>query len=128
MTKSVEATALTMAQEGNTTMATFMIQGSYTPEAWAAQIKNPTERIAAVGQMMAPLGVTFDHYWYSFGDHDFVIIASGPGTVEAAAAVLAAYGGGALTSIKTTPLLTNDEALSAIKRASDVQYKVPAAV
>ena len=44
-------------------MATFMIQGSYTPEAWAAQIKNPTERIPAVGKMLAPLGVTFEHYW-----------------------------------------------------------------
>lgn len=109
-------------------MATFMIQGSYTPEAWAAQIKNPTERIAAVGQMMAPLGVTFDHYWYSFGDHDFVIVASGPGNVEAAAAVLAAYSGGALTSIKTTPLLTTDEAMSAMRKASDVQYRAPAAV
>jgi uncharacterized protein with GYD domain len=109
-------------------MATFMIQGSYTPEAWAAQIKNPTDRIAAVGQMMAPLGVTFDHYWYSFGDHDFVIIANGPGNEEAAAGVLAAYSGGALTSIKTTLLLTSDEAISALKRAGEVQYRPPTAV
>jgi uncharacterized protein with GYD domain len=108
-------------------MATFLIQGSYTPGAWTAQIKNPTERIAAVGEMMAPLGVTFDHYWYSFGDHDFVIIASGPGNVEAAAAVLAAYSGGALTSIKTTPLLTADEAIAALRKASDVQYRPPTA-
>ncbi len=78
--------------------------------------------------MMAPLGVTFDHYWYSFGDYDFVIIASGPGHEEAAAAVLAAFAGGAVTSLKTTPLLTADEALSAIRRAGEVQYRVPAAV
>jgi uncharacterized protein with GYD domain len=108
-------------------MAWYMIQGSYTPEAWAAQIKNPTDRIAAVGQMMAPLGVTFEHYWYSFGDYDFVIIAQGPGQLEAAAGVLAAYSGGALTSIKTTPLMTGDEALSALRKASDVQYKAPSA-
>jgi len=109
-------------------MAAFMIQGSYTPEAWAAQIKNPSDRIAAVGQMMAPLGVTFDHYWYSFGDHDFVIIASGPGNVEAAAAGLAAFAGGAVTDLKTTPLMTSDETISAMKRASDVQYQVPSTV
>jgi uncharacterized protein with GYD domain len=108
-------------------MAMFMIQGSYTPGAWAAQIQNPTERIAAVGKMMAPLGVTFEHYWYSFGDHDFVIIAQGPGNVETCAAVLAAYSGGALTSIKTTLLLTTDEAASALRKASDVQYRPPAA-
>lgn len=109
-------------------MATFMIQGSYTPEAWAAQIKNPTDRIAAVGQMMAPLGVTFDHYWYSFGDHDFVIIANGPGNEELAAGVLSAFAGGAVTDLTTTPLLTSDQMISALKRASDVQYKVPSAV
>lgn len=108
-------------------MAWYMIQGSYTPEAWAAQIKNPTDRIAAVGQMMAPLGVTFEHYWYSFGDQDFVIIAQGPGHLEASAAVLAAYSGGALTSIKTTPLLSADEAIAALRKASDVQYHPPTA-
>jgi uncharacterized protein with GYD domain len=114
-------------QEGKITMAIFMIQGSYTPEAWAAQIKNPTERIAAVGQMLAPLGVTFEHYWYSFGDYDFVIIAQGPSNVEAAAGVLAAFGGGALTDIKTTPLMTTAETISALRKASDVQYRPPSA-
>lgn len=108
-------------------MATFMIQGSYTPAAWAAQIKNPSDRIAAVGQMMAPLGVTFEHYWYAFGDHDFVIVAQGPSHLEAAAGVLAAYSGGALTDIKTTPLLTADEMLEALRKASDVEYRPPSA-
>jgi len=114
-------------RKGSITMAWFMIQVSYTPDAWAAQIKNPRERIAAVGQMMAPLGVTFEHYWYSFGEHDVVIIAQGPGNVEAAAAVLAAYSGGALTSIKTTPLMTTDEAFAALRKAGDVQYRPPSA-
>ena len=108
-------------------MAWYMIQGSYTPNAWAAQIQNPTERIEAVGEMMAPLGLTFEHHWYSFGDYDFVIIAQGPGNVEASAGVLAAYGGGALTSIKTTPLLTSDEAIAALRKASDVSYRPPSA-
>lgn len=108
-------------------MAWFMIQVSYTPEAWAAQIKNPVDRIAMVGQMMAPLGVTFEHSWYSFGEYDVVIIAQGPGNVEAAAGVLAAYSGGALTSIKTTPLMTTDEALAALRKAGDVQYRPPSA-
>jgi uncharacterized protein with GYD domain len=77
--------------------------------------------------MLAPLGITFEHYWYSFGEYDLVIIAEGPGNVEAAAGVLAAYSGGALTSIKTTPLLTTDEAISALRKAGDVQYQPPSA-
>lgn len=103
-------------------MATFMIQGSYTPQAWAAQIANPSDRLAAVAEMLAPTGITFKHYWYSFGDHDFVIIAEGPGNVETTAAVLAAYAGGAALKLKTTPLLTSDECIAALGKAGDVQY------
>ena len=106
-------------------MAAFMIQGAYTPEAWAAQISNPTDRIGAVGEMMAPLGITFEHSWYSFGDYDFVIIAAGPGNIEAVAGVLAAAAGGALKAVKTTPLLTIDEGIEAMRRASDTQYRPP---
>jgi uncharacterized protein with GYD domain len=108
-------------------MAWYMIQASYTPEAWAAQIKNPTDRIAAVAQMLAPLGLTFEHYWYSFGDYDLVIIAQGPGNVEASAGVLAAYSGGALKSIKTTVLMTADDGIAAIRKASEAQYRPPSA-
>lgn len=107
-------------------MAWFMIQGSYTPEAWATQIKNPSDRIGAVAKMMEPVGITFDHYWYSFGEYDFVILAQGPGNVEVAAGVLAAASGGAIKSIKTTPLLTNDEMVQALGKAETVHYSAPA--
>lgn len=106
-------------------MATFMLQVSYTPAAWAAQIKNPSNRVEAVAQMMAPLGITFKHHWYSFGEYDLIIIAEGPSNVEGVAAVLAAYSGGALNSIKTTPLLTGDETLAALRKAGSVQYRPP---
>jgi uncharacterized protein with GYD domain len=108
-------------------MAKFMIQGSYTAEAWAAQISNPSDRMSAVSDMMASIGVTFEHSWYSFGDHDFVIIAEGPGNTEAAAAALAAVAGGAVKSLKTTPLLTTDEMIEVLKTASKVQYRTPTA-
>lgn len=104
-----------------------MIQGSYTPESWAAQIDNPSDRLAAVAKMMAPVGITFEHYWYSFGDHDFVIIAEGPGNVEAAACVLSAFASGAAMKLKTTPLLTTDEGIAAMRKAGDTQYRPPTA-
>ena len=109
-------------------MAKFMIQGSYTPEAWAAQISNPSDRMSAVSEMLSSVGVTFEHSWYSFGDHDFVIIAEGAGNVEAAAGSLAAVAGGAVKSLKTTPLFTTDEMIDMLKQAGKVQYRVPAAV
>jgi uncharacterized protein with GYD domain len=108
-------------------MAKYLIQGAYTAEAWAAQIGSSTDRLGAVGEMMASIGVTFEHYWYSFGDYDFVIIADGPSNVETAGAVLAAAAGGAVRALKTTPLLTVEEGIAALRKAGDVEYRPPAA-
>lgn len=108
-------------------MAKYMIQGSYTAEAWAAQISNPSDRMSAVSDMMSSIGVTFEHSWYCFGEHDFVIIADGPGNAEAAAASLAATAGGAVRSLKTTVLMTTDEMIDALGKASQVAYATPSA-
>jgi uncharacterized protein with GYD domain len=108
-----------------TLMASFMIQDSYTPESWAAQIANPSDRLATVAEMLAPTGIAFEHYWYSFGDYDFVIIVEGPGNVEAAAAVLSAFAGGAAIKLKTTPLLTVAQTITALEKAGNVQYRPP---
>ena len=106
-------------------MAWFMFQASYTPEAWAGQIKNPQERISAINEMVKPTGATIKHAWYSFGEYDLLFLVEAPGNVETVGAVLAAASGGALKGIKTTPLLTPDEALEAMKIAGKVQYQPP---
>ncbi len=49
-----------------------------------------------------------------------------PGNVEAAAFSLAAAAGGAVRTIKTTPLLTVAEGVEAMKKASKSGYKAPA--
>jgi hypothetical protein len=49
-----------------------------------------------------------------------------PGNVEAAAFSLAASAGGAVRSIKTTPLLSASEGIDAMKKASMSGYKAPA--
>jgi hypothetical protein len=48
-----------------------------------------------------------------------------PGNVEAAAFSLAAAAGGAVRSIKTTPLLTTAEGTDAMKKAAKSGYKAP---
>jgi hypothetical protein len=56
-----------------------------------------------------------------------VIIAEGAGNVEAAAAVLSAFAGGAAIKLKTPPLLTADECIAALRTAGDTQYRPPTA-
>ena len=48
-----------------------------------------------------------------------------PRNVEAAAFSLAATAGGAVKSIKTTPLLTMEEGMEAMKKAASSGYQPP---
>ncbi len=106
-------------------MAYFLIQASYTPGAWAAQIKNPQDRLNAVAEMLAPTGVKFVQAFYAFGEYDLVIIAEAENNVDAAAGVLAAVSGGALSNIKTTVLMTSEDGVAAIRKAGEVNYSPP---
>jgi len=103
-------------------MATYLVQVSYTPEALSALIAKPQNRTAVVKKAVENLGGTFVGSWMAFGDYDLVLLIEMPNNVSAAALAIAAAGGGSLKSIKTTPLLTVDQALSAFKKAGKSGY------
>ena len=50
-----------------------------------------------------------------------------PDNVSMAAVALAISGGGALSSLETTVLLTVDETMDALRKAEQVQYQAPGA-
>jgi uncharacterized protein with GYD domain len=106
-------------------MPWFMVQAAYTPEAWKTQLQNPSDRIAALREMLEPAGVKIHHAWYAFGEYDLILIAEAPGNVEAAAGVLAAAAGGAVKSNKTTPLMTVDEGIEAMRKGGQIAYRAP---
>jgi uncharacterized protein with GYD domain len=106
-------------------MATYLVQGSYTPEAWANLIANPHDRVEAVRPVLEKLGGKIVHAWLAFGDHDVVLIAEMPGNVEMAAFSLAAASSAAFRSMKTTPLLSVAEGIEAMKKAAKSGYKAP---
>jgi uncharacterized protein with GYD domain len=104
----------------------YLLQVGYTPEAWASLIARPHDRIEAVRPVIEKLGGKILHGWYAFGDYDLITVIEMPGNVEAAAFSLAASAGGAVRSIKTTPLLSASEGIDAMKKASMSGYKAPA--
>ncbi len=106
-------------------MAKYLIQASYSAEGWAAQVKNPGNRFEAVRPAFERLGGTIEQVFYTFGDHDVLAIADLPDNVSAAAWAMAGAGGGALKSIKTTPLLTVEEGIEAMRKAGDIGYRAP---
>ena len=107
-------------------MPSYLLEVGYTPEAWAHLISNPQDRIESVRPVVERLGGKLTHGWFSFGEFDVIAVVDMPGNIEAAAFSLAASAGGALRSIKTTPLLTTAEGVEAMKRASMSGYKAPA--
>jgi uncharacterized protein with GYD domain len=65
--------------------------------------------------------------WLAFGDYDLVMIIEMPNNVNAAALALAAAAGGSCKTVKTTPLLTIGQGLSALRKAGKSGYKPIAA-
>ena len=104
-------------------MARYLIQVSYTPESWAVQIKNPSNRLEAVAEMLAPAGITFVDAYYAFGEFDIVAIIEGPDNVSTAAAIIAIAAGGATSEVQTTVLMSADEGVEAITKAGSIGYR-----
>jgi uncharacterized protein with GYD domain len=106
-------------------MAYYLIQAAFTPESWAKLVKSPQDRKAAIAPMVEKLGGRLESYWYSFGDYDSVVIVQVPDNVTAAALSLAASAAGALKGIKTTPLMTSEEGMEAMRKAAGAGYRPP---
>jgi uncharacterized protein with GYD domain len=102
-------------------MPFFMYQASYTAESWAAQMKNPENRVQMVGQQACEaVGGKLVTGWYCFGEYDIMVICNVPNAQAMAAVAIALGAGGALKSGKTTVLMGGAQAVEAIKQASDV--------
>jgi len=86
-------------------------------------IKSPHSRIEAVRPAIERLGGKLIGGWAAFGDYDTILIAELPNNVDAAALAIAAAGGGSCRTVKTTPLLTAEEAVEAARKASSSGYK-----
>jgi uncharacterized protein with GYD domain len=104
-------------------MSTYLLQASYSVAAMAAMIKKPQNRTEHIRKSVEKVGGTLTGLWLSFGDHDVVAIFEMPDSVSAAAIAMAIGGGGAVSNVKTTPLLTAEEGLAALKKAGGSGYK-----
>jgi uncharacterized protein with GYD domain len=106
-------------------MALFLVQVAYTSEAWAVQLHNPLDRREAVSQVVERLGGYVESAYYAVGDYDAILIIEMPDNVRAAAFSLAVSAGGAVKAIKTTPLLTIEDGIEAMRKGAGAGYRPP---
>lgn len=104
-------------------MPHFLQQVAYSREGWEALLANPQNRIEAVRPAVEKLGGKIESAWFSFGNYDVVVITSLPDNVSAAAIAMAFAAGGAVKSVQTTPLISAEEAMQAIRKAAECGYR-----
>jgi uncharacterized protein with GYD domain len=113
-------------------MSFYLIQYSYTPEAWRALVTGTAERDRhkAVERLLNRHGgrfprLTFDgdppivvmDKFVAFGESDVIAIVYFPDNQRAAAFAMSVLAGGAVRSFTTTPLLTLEEAIQSMEMA-----------
>ena len=108
-------------------MALYMTRFTYTPETWARLIQNPEDRREAARAYIESVGGKLHGFWYGFGENDGWNLWEAPDNVSMAAVAIALGGGGALSRLETTVLLSVEELLEALGKAQTVRYRKPGA-
>ena len=106
-------------------MALSMIQFSYKSETVVKLINNPEDRSVAVGKLIENLGGKMLAFYYSYGDYDGVVIADMPDNTSSLTAAMVSFAGGGTAKIKTTILIGIEEAMAAMKKASELKLEQP---
>jgi uncharacterized protein with GYD domain len=106
-------------------MAYYLLQTAYTPQGWAAMLRHPHDRLEAIRPAVQRLGGRILSGWLTFGEYDALLVCELPDNTSAAALSMAVSAGGAVRSTKTTALLTFEEGVAALRKATDVHYTPP---
>ena len=106
-------------------MSLYLLQASYTPQAWANLAKSPEDREQAIRGLLERAGGKFHSLYYCFGEHDLVVIMEAPDAATAASVSIAATAAGHLKSVQTTVLMTVKESMEAMRKAGKLTYQAP---
>lgn len=106
-------------------MALSMIQFSYKSETVGNLLKNPEDRSVAVKKLIEKLGGKLLAFYYSFGDYDGLVIAEMPDNISGLATSMVSFAAGGTAKLKTTILISVEEAMAAIKKASGLKLAQP---
>lgn len=104
----------------------YMCSFGYTPEAWARLIEHPENREELVGRMLDEVGLKLKNLWYAFGERDGFVLIEAPDATSMAGAAVKIASSGAFRTFETTQLMTQAEALEALRFAQRFEYAAPA--
>ena len=103
-------------------MPAYLFQVAYTADGWKALVETPQDRMEAVKPAIEELDGAFIAGWLCFGEYDLIAIADFPDDTAAAAFSMAVSAGGAVKSIRTTPLISTQDGIRAMEKAKASSY------
>jgi|tagenome__1003787_1003787.scaffolds.fasta_scaffold20891402_2 uncharacterized protein with GYD domain len=106
-------------------MPLYMTQFSYTTEAWARLARNPQDRAAVFGELLERAGGKLVNFYYSYGEHDGVVIFEVADESVAYGVTVAAITPGHLTDVRTIRLFTTEETMQVLRTAGALPYQAP---
>jgi uncharacterized protein with GYD domain len=106
-------------------MSHYMVQFTYTAEAWATLAKNPQDRSVPIRELAQKLGGRLVGFYYCFGEYDGVGLFDLPDDTAAIAASVAAIAPGHIKAIKTTRLCTIEETMEALRTVGSLAFQGP---
>jgi uncharacterized protein with GYD domain len=94
-----------------------MFQARYSTDSIKALVDTPQDREAAARKLIEAMGGTLNHMYFCFGAEDVVAIIEAPDDETMAACALVVGASGSMSSGATTKLITNAQAMDAMKKA-----------
>ena len=101
-------------------MSHYLIQISYEPASWDAQMNSPEDARDRVNSTAEAVGGRLESLFYAFGEHDLIGVLEFPNDKALAAWSIAISAGGAARSVQSTSLLTIEDGMAAMRDASRV--------
>jgi uncharacterized protein with GYD domain len=106
-------------------MPRYMIEFSYTADAWAALVRTPADRSVGIDKLARAYGGQLVEAYYSFSDVDGVVLFDVPDHAAASGVALTALAQGHIKSYKMIPLLTTAETVQIMQASGAINYAAP---
>jgi uncharacterized protein with GYD domain len=98
-------------------MPHYLARAKISKDMINALVSRPEDRLVATTRFLQQIGGRLHNYFFSFGEYDIVLLFELPDNVSAASLAMTLSAAGSVTEIETTPLLTMEEAVAAMKAA-----------
>lgn len=100
-------------------MAFYLIRAKVSQDFMQALVERPEDRLVTTTRLLQGIGGRLHYYFFCFGEYDIVLIYELPDNIASASLSMVLSSSGTVSEVETTPLLTMEEAISAMGSAGE---------